>query len=211
MVFDQCPEQTLWNAERDTELRRPLTQTEEIRRKKGIPHKQIAQDRLWNKRPDGITIKMSTKTRVGVVCLLEFKRMSDVTCRYIFRAKGVAEAQYASLRSALVMTMQRQGWKVEQVSVITGARTLNEEAIKKNLTYFEVPPASIEPIRAKLDMKIFDEYANILKGMYSIRCNGRSDHEGILALPVHGRSDYGDAPACPTWGPTSPLINSLTV
>ncbi len=63
--------------------------------------------------------------------------------------------------------MQRQGWKVEQVSFITGVRSLNEDEIKKNLTYFEVPPAShvIEPIREKLAMKIFDEYVNILKGM----------------------------------------------
>ena len=100
---------------------------------------------------------------------------------------------------------------VEQVSFIAGAWSLNEEEIKKNLTYFEVPPASIEPIRAKLTMKIFDEYANILKGMYSIRFNGRSDHGGTSARPAHGRSDHGDAPACPAWGSTSPLINSLTV
>ncbi len=77
-----------------------------------------------------IAIKMPTKTRVGVVCLLEFKRMSDVTRHYIVRAKRVAEAQYASLRSTLVMTMQRQGWKVEQVSFISGARSLNEEELK---------------------------------------------------------------------------------
>ena len=92
----------------------------------------------------------------------------------------------------------------------SGARSLNKEDLKKNLTYFEVPPASIEPIRAKLTMKIFDEYAKILKGMYSIRFNGRSGHGGTSARPDHGRSDHGDAPACPTWGPTSPLINSLT-
>ena len=59
------------------------------------------------------------------------------------------------------MTMQSQGWKVEQVSFITGARSFNEKELKKNLTFFEVPPASIEPIRAKLAMKIFDEYANM--------------------------------------------------
>jgi hypothetical protein len=73
------------------------------------------------------------------------------------------------------------------------------------------PHNSIEPIRVKLVMKIFDEYANILKGMYSIRCNGRSDHGGISVRPAHGRSDHGDTPACPSWGTTSPLINSLTV
>ncbi len=135
-------------AARDTELRRPLTQTEEMRRRTGISHEQIAHDRLWNKRPDGIAFKMPTKTKAGVICLLEFKRMSDVTSHYIVRAKRVAEAQYASLRSALAITMQRQGWKVEQVSFIAGARSLNEKELKKNLT--------------------FDEYENILKGMYSI-------------------------------------------
>ena len=113
--------------------------------------------------------------------------MSDVTSHYIVRAKHVAEAQYASLRSALAITMHRHGWKVEQVSFITGARSLNEEEL-------EVPPVSIEPIHAKLAMKIFDEYANILKGMYSIRFNGRSDHGGTAARSAHGRSDHGDDP-----------------
>ncbi len=105
--------------------------------------------------------------------------------------------------------MHRQGWKVEQVSFITGARSLNEEELKKNLTFFEVPPVSIEPIRVKLDMKIFDEYANILKGMYSIRCNGRSDHGDTIVHPSHGRSDHGDTPGCPAWGSTSPLMEDL--
>ena len=104
-VFDQCAEQTLWNAARDTELRRPLTQAEEMRRKTGIPHEQIAHDRLWNKRPDGIAFKMPTKTKAGVIYLLEFKCMSDVTRHYIVRAKRVTEEQYASLRSALAITM----------------------------------------------------------------------------------------------------------
>ena len=173
-----------------------------MRIKAGIPHGQIAHDRLWNKRPDGIAFKKPTKTKSGGICLLEFKHMSDVTNHYIVRAKRVTEAQYASLRSALDITMQRQGCKVEQVSFITGAWSLNEEEFKKNLTYFEVPPTSTEPIRAKLVMKIFDEYAHILKGMYSIRFNGRSDHGVTSDHPVHGRSDHGDAPACSAWGPT---------
>ena len=111
--------------------------------------------------------------------------MSDVISHYIVGTKRVPEVQYTSLRSALVITMQRQGWKVEQVIFITGARSLNEEE----------RPVSMEPIRPKLDMKIFDEYSIILKGLYSIRCNGRSNHGGTSACPVHGRSDNGDTPA----------------
>ena len=70
--------------------------------------------------------------------------MSDVTNQYIIRAKRVTEKQYTSLRSALAMNMQRQGWKVEQVSFITGTRSLNEVEIKKNLVYFKVPSVSVE-------------------------------------------------------------------
>ena len=81
---------------------------------------------------------------------------------------------------------------IKQGSFIEGARSLNEKELRKNLTFFEVPSASIEPIRANLAMKIFDEYANILKGMYSIRCNGRSDHGGTSFHPVHGRIQTED-------------------
>ena len=123
--------------------------------------------------------------------------MSDVTNHYVVRAKREAEGQHESVRSALGNTMQRQGWMVEQVCFIAGVWSLNEEEPKKNLEYFKVPSASVEPIRSKLAMKIFDEYANILKGTYSIRFNGRSDH--------------GGNPTRPALGPTPPLINSLTV
>ena len=76
--------------------------------------------------------------------------------------------QLKSLKSALVITIQR---------------------IKKILAYFEVPSTSVEPIRVKLVMTIFDEHTNILKGMYSIRFNGRSDHGGTSVRPENGSSD----------------------
>ena len=57
--FDHCVEQTLWNTTREGEMRRPLTQEEEMQRKKGIPREQITQSRLWNKRPDGIAFKIA--------------------------------------------------------------------------------------------------------------------------------------------------------
>ena len=78
-----------------------------------------------------------------MVCLLEFKLMSDVTSHYIVNDKRVPEAQYTSLRSALVMTMQCQDWKVEQVSFVAGARSLNEKEVKKNVTFFKYTKGQI--------------------------------------------------------------------
>ena len=109
-VFDHYVEQTLWNTAREREMSRPLIPAKEMKRKEGVPHEQIAQDRLWNKRPDGIAFKMPTKTKVGVICLMEFKRMSDVTIRYVVRAKSVTEEQYESFRSALRALSLRQDY-----------------------------------------------------------------------------------------------------
>ena len=137
--------------------------------------------------------------------------MSDVTSHYIVRAKSAAMAQYESLRSALGKAMQHSGWMVHQRSFIAGARSLNEAELKENLEYFQVPSASIEPIRTKLAMTIFEEYANVLKGMYSIRFNGRSGDLGSSsARPISEKSDRREAPARPAGAPTPLLINSLT-
>jgi hypothetical protein len=82
---------------------------------------------------------MPTDTKSGVLCLLEFQHMSDVTRNYIVRDKSVAMAQYESLRSALGKVMQRSGWVVHQRSFIAGARSLNEAELKENLEYSEEP------------------------------------------------------------------------
>ncbi len=68
------------------------------------------------------------------------------------------------------------------VSFIAGARSLNEQDLTKNLGFFKVPQASIESIRSKLDFKIFDEYVNILKGMYSMRFNGKPADGGATTI-----------------------------
>ena len=97
--------------------------------------------------------------------------MSDVADQCLLRARFRAENQYESLRRALGIVLQREGWKVEQISFIAGAHSLNEQDLRKDLKLFQVPEASIESIGSKLAMRIFDEYANILKCMYSTRFN----------------------------------------
>ena len=154
-IFNHCSVQLLENAATVQVGHHPLTITEET----------IALDSLWNKRPDGFAIKKPTDTKGGELVILEFKRMSCVTDQYVKRAKHVAEAQYAPLGF--------RGWTVNQRSFIAGARSLNEKDLHDNLAYFKVPQAGIDSIRSKLAFKIFDEYTNILKGMYSTKFNGR--------------------------------------
>ena len=76
------------------------------------------------------------------------------------------------MSAALEQTLAPQGWIVSQRSFIAGARSLNEKNQHDDLAYFKIPPAGIESITSKLAFKIFDEYANILKGMYNTRFNG---------------------------------------
>ena len=164
-----------------------MTEAEKKKHKAGTPIEKIVLDRIWNKRPDGFAIKMPTKETADELVILEFKRMSCVTDQYVRRARNVVENQYVSIKSALERTLGPKGWIVSQRSFITGARSLNEKDLHDNLAYFKVPQAGIESIRSKLAFIIFDEYANILKGMYSTRFNRRKGEgeEGSRLVPSH--------------------------
>ena len=156
----------------------PLTRDELKLTKEGQSRETIAQTRFWRLRPDGIAFRPPTETTAGIFCILDFKLMSDVTDQYLIRARSRTENQHESLRRALGATLQHQGWQVEQVSFIAGSRSLNEQDLRKNLKFFQVPEASIESIGSKLAMRIFDENANILKCMHSTRFNGGSTGAG---------------------------------
>jgi hypothetical protein len=197
-IFNNCSVQLLENAATAQVGHHDLTAAEQRKRDAGITEETIAIDRLWKKRPDGFAIKEPTDTKGGELVILEFKRMSCVTDQYVKRAKQVAETQYAPLKSALQRTLGLSGWTVTQKSFIAGARSLNEQDLHDNLAYFKVPQAGIDSIRSKLSFKIFDEYANILKGMYSTRFNGRPKSKG----------DHDQMDTVPD-GSSPPLVTSL--
>jgi hypothetical protein len=142
---------------------------------------------IWKKRPDGFPVKIPTETKTGELVILEFKRMSCVTDQYVTWAKNVAIAQYTLIKFALERTLHRQGWTVIQKSFIEGVRSLNEKDLHDNLAFFKVPEAGIKSIRSKSILTIFDEYANILKDMYSTRFNGhpkiKDDHDQMDTSP----------------------------
>ncbi len=49
----------------EKEMIRPMTEAEEKRYEAGIPREKIVIERIWNKRPDGFTIKIPTTEKVG--------------------------------------------------------------------------------------------------------------------------------------------------
>ena len=121
---------TIWNTARDREMQCPLTQAEN-RRIQGDQSKEVvAKERFWRLRPDGIAVLPPVGNKAGVFCILEHKRMSDVCDQYLTRAKRTAEDQYVSLHSVISVVIQREGWRVEQISFITGARSVNKQDLK---------------------------------------------------------------------------------
>jgi hypothetical protein len=166
-------QETMWNAVRVREMARPLTPVEHKRIKEGIPREIVMQESFWRMRSDGIAVlPPAGNNNVGTFCILEQKRMSDCCEQYLVRANNTTENQYASLRSAISTVIQRQSWKVDQVSFITGARSVDKRDFRNNMKFFGVSEASISSIYSKLAMRTFDVYANILKCMYSTRFNG---------------------------------------
>ena len=92
----------------------PLTPSEEIKALvgKGFHAKRSHRTDYGVKDP---TAKCPRKPK-DEICLMEFKHMSDVTNRYVVRAKCVTQEQYEFFRSTLSKTMQHPGWIVEQIS-----------------------------------------------------------------------------------------------
>ena len=70
-------------------------------------------DSVCRMRPDGIAVQLTTETETGVFCILEYKRMSDVTDQYLLRARLRTQNQYESLRRDLRNTIHLQGWSFE--------------------------------------------------------------------------------------------------
>ena len=90
----------------------------------------MKQTRIWNKRPDGLSIEIPTSKKIGEFVILEFKRMSDVTDQYVTLAKRVTISQYTSIKSVLEQTLGHQGW-IE--SHMTGPHSLNEKDLQSTL------------------------------------------------------------------------------
>ncbi len=110
--------------------------------------------------------------KAGVFYILEHKRKSDVCDQYLTRSKHTVEDQYVSLHSVISVVIHREGWRVDQISFITGTRSVNKQDLIKNLKFFNVPEVSIQSIYSKLALRVFDVYANILKYMYITRFRG---------------------------------------
>ena len=80
---------------------------------------------------------------------------------------------------------------------------LNEQDLHENLVYFKVPQAGIESIRSKLAFKIFDEYANILKGIYSTRFNGRPKDSNVYNQADSAPEGRAPPSSPPSWQPNN--------
>jgi hypothetical protein len=116
------------------------------------------------------------------ICL-EHKRMSNVCDRHLIRVKSATENQYVSLRSVISTVIHRQGWKVEQISFITGTRSVDKQDLNKNLKFFRVPEGSINSIYSKLVMRVLDVYANTLNTCISSDSTGEQQGRRPPKMP----------------------------
>ena len=78
-------QETVWKTERAREMTRPLTPVEDRRTKEEIPRETVVKESFWRMRPDGIAVLPPVGDTAGTFCILEHKRISDVSERYLVR------------------------------------------------------------------------------------------------------------------------------
>jgi hypothetical protein len=110
--------------------------------KEGIPRETVMKESFWWMWPDGIVVLPPVGNTAGTFCILEHKRMSDCCEQYLVRVKSTTE-NHDSLRNGIRTVIQRQRWKVDQVSFATDARSVDKRDFSKNMRFFRVPEASI--------------------------------------------------------------------
>ena len=142
-------------------MQRPLTQAENRRIQGGQSKEAVAKERFGRLRPDGIAVLPPVGNKAGVFCILEHNRMSDVCDQYLTRAKHTEEDQYESLRSVISVVIHREDWRVDQISFITGARSVNKQDLSKNLKFFNVSEANIQSKYSKLALRCIREYSQM--------------------------------------------------
>ena len=79
---------SIWNTGRELEIKCPFTQSDLKLIASDQTSESVTQTRFWRLRPDGLPFRLPTKTKVGTLCILEFKSMSDVTDQYLTRARS---------------------------------------------------------------------------------------------------------------------------
>ena len=94
---------------REHEIKCPFTQSELKLIAVDQTSESVVQTRYRRLRPDDLSFRLPTTASVGTLCILEFKRMSDVTDQYLIRARSRTEDQYVSLNRTLGVTLQYQG------------------------------------------------------------------------------------------------------
>jgi hypothetical protein len=103
----------------------------------------------------------------GDFCILEHNKYSESSAFW----------------NTISTVIQIQGWRVEQIRFITGARSVNKQDLSNNLKFFNVPEDTIQSTYSKLAMRVFDVYANIFKYMYNTRFSGGPTRLTLEACP----------------------------
>ena len=100
----------------------------------GLQYLNLTQDAIWNAarthemdRP--LTWEEARRVQEGhsKFCILEYKRMSEMSRTNIFQGSNQqlrTNDSYVSLRSTISDALHHQDWKVEQISFVTGSRSV---------------------------------------------------------------------------------------
>jgi hypothetical protein len=166
-----------------------MTETEKQRLKAGIPKETIAVYTVFAFRERARVRTRESPPNWSVIDRIWNKRPDGFAIKMPTTTKA-GEFVILELKRMSCVTDQ---YVTRAKNVAVGTYTTTWLTSRSRTT-----ETDIECIRSKLGFKMFDEFANILKGMYSTRFNGRPTNNG----------DHDQMDTTPN-GPLPPLINSF--
>ena len=187
---------SIWNTVRDHEINHPLTQAESKLTLEDQDKETVSETRFWRLRPDVIVFRPSTETKTGIFCILRIQKdewcyrpiphpgqvpKREPICMSSKDSRGSLTSWVDSDQShrGIPLPYWRRSPKKPWIFPGPGDDHWGHRVKKISEKTLNFSRSRRRPLRSSgQDMKIFDEYSNILRYMYSTRFRGGSSGTG---------------------------------
>jgi hypothetical protein len=136
------------------------------------------QTRFWRRRPDGFAVN----EKEHIICVLEFKRVSDAGHEYVSETQQLPEAQHLAVSQGLQKLFKDTQWTVDQLSFVTTHKSVSASICHDLLLKFSIRKEDRVRVIKNLVRTLLDEPENLFRS-YWVHRLGVSD--GLFQVLGH--------------------------
>jgi hypothetical protein len=161
----QVLDESMWEAARPWEEKRESFKVKESKMAEQELDDEDRQARFWRRRPDGFEVN----EKEHIICVLEFKQVSDAGQEYVAETQQLAEAQHFAVTQGLQKLLKDTQWTVEQLSFVAGHKSVSASTWHDLLLKFRIRKEDRVKVIMNLGRTLLDELENLFRSYWAHR------------------------------------------